>query len=165
MFTYPRVDQTTSRPSITDISDQYVLPGQIIVRQRGTTFHPGQSVGIGKDHTLFALEPGYIKYYSSHLAFPHAPAPASASIQAGAGAGASSGSEGAGASDVQMQALQSLPPVKRPRSLRQYVGIVRDREERLPRDTSVQGRERRFWGWPKEGSEGLEVGGEAQVQA
>lgn len=41
-------------------------------------------------------------------------------------------------------------PVKRPRGLRQYVGIVRDREERLPRDERVQGRDRRFWGWPKE---------------
>jgi large subunit ribosomal protein L27 len=34
--------------------------------------------------------------------------------------------------------------------MRQYVGIVRDREERLPRDVAVEGRDRRFWGWPKE---------------
>lgn len=41
-------------------------------------------------------------------------------------------------------------PVKRPRSLRQYVGIVREREEKLPRDVQAEGRDRRFWGWPKE---------------
>jgi large subunit ribosomal protein L27 len=43
-----------------------------------------------------------------------------------------------------------LPPVKKPRSLRQYVGIVRDKEDRLPRDERVDGRDRRFWGWPKQ---------------
>jgi large subunit ribosomal protein L27 len=34
--------------------------------------------------------------------------------------------------------------------MRQYVGIVRDREEKLPRDQKAEGRDRRFWGWPKE---------------
>ena len=38
------------------------IPGNIIVRQRGTKFHPGQNVGIGKDHTLFALIEGTIKF-------------------------------------------------------------------------------------------------------
>lgn len=37
--------------------------GQIIMRQRGTRWYPGSNVGIGKDHTLFALEPGYVRYY------------------------------------------------------------------------------------------------------
>lgn len=39
-----------------------VLAGNIIVRQRGTKFHPGQNVGIGKDHTLFALTDGSVKF-------------------------------------------------------------------------------------------------------
>lgn len=39
-----------------------VIPGNIIVRQRGTRFHPGDYVGIGKDHTLFALKEGRVKY-------------------------------------------------------------------------------------------------------
>ncbi|KAJ2024607.1 54S ribosomal protein L2 mitochondrial [Coemansia sp. S85] len=43
--------------------DEFVIPGNIIVRQRGTKFHPGENVGIGKDHTLFALQPGYVKVY------------------------------------------------------------------------------------------------------
>ncbi|QRW27693.1 ribosomal L27 protein [Rhizoctonia solani] len=44
--------------------DQVVKAGNILVRQRGTQFHPGQHVGIGKDHTLFALAPGYVRYYT-----------------------------------------------------------------------------------------------------
>ncbi len=39
-----------------------VLAGNIIVRQRGTRFHPGRNVGMGKDHTLFALEHGAVLF-------------------------------------------------------------------------------------------------------
>ena len=39
-----------------------VVAGNIIVRQRGTNFHPGQNVGMGKDHTLFALTDGSVKF-------------------------------------------------------------------------------------------------------
>ncbi len=41
---------------------QVVEPGNIIVRQRGTQFHPGTGVGCGRDHTLFALTPGTIEF-------------------------------------------------------------------------------------------------------
>lgn len=41
---------------------QYVLAGNILVRQRGTKFHPGNNVGIGKDDTLFALIDGTVKF-------------------------------------------------------------------------------------------------------
>jgi len=41
---------------------QSVIPGNIIVRQRGTKYHPGKGVGIGKDHTLFALVEGEVKF-------------------------------------------------------------------------------------------------------
>lgn len=44
-------------------SDQYVIPGNIIVRQRGTQFHPGQHVKMGRDHTLYAMVPGYVRFY------------------------------------------------------------------------------------------------------
>jgi large subunit ribosomal protein L27 len=36
--------------------------GAIIVRQRGTQFHPGENVGVGRDHTLYALVDGYVKF-------------------------------------------------------------------------------------------------------
>ena len=39
-----------------------VLAGNIIVRQRGTKVHPGENVGMGKDHTLFALKDGVVKF-------------------------------------------------------------------------------------------------------
>ncbi|EIN07160.1 ribosomal protein L27 [Punctularia strigosozonata HHB-11173 SS5] len=51
------------RLGIKKFSEQYVIPGNIIVRQRGTLFHPGQHVGMGKDHTLFALAPGFVRFY------------------------------------------------------------------------------------------------------
>jgi large subunit ribosomal protein L27 len=41
---------------------QFVLAGNIIVRQRGTEYHPGDNVGIGKDHTLFALIDGHVQF-------------------------------------------------------------------------------------------------------
>jgi len=41
---------------------QFVRAGSIIVRQRGTKFHPGKNVGIGRDYTLFALVDGYVKF-------------------------------------------------------------------------------------------------------
>jgi large subunit ribosomal protein L27 len=43
---------------------QVAIPGNIIARQRGTTWHPGLNVGIGKDHTLFALVEGRVEFKS-----------------------------------------------------------------------------------------------------
>jgi large subunit ribosomal protein L27 len=41
---------------------QLAIAGNIIVRQRGTKFHPGKNVGLGKDHTIFALVDGIVKF-------------------------------------------------------------------------------------------------------
>jgi large subunit ribosomal protein L27 len=41
---------------------QHAIAGNILVRQRGTKHHPGENVGIGKDHTLFALENGVVHF-------------------------------------------------------------------------------------------------------
>ena len=41
---------------------QAVIPGNIIVRQRGTTFFPGEGVGMGRDHTIFAVTEGAVKF-------------------------------------------------------------------------------------------------------
>ncbi|BGP54485.1 hypothetical protein JCM8202_001565 [Rhodotorula sphaerocarpa] len=51
------------RLGIKKYGGQEVAAGNIIVRQRGTTWHPGQHVGRGRDHTLFALVPGYVTFY------------------------------------------------------------------------------------------------------
>ncbi len=45
---------------------QFVLAGNILVRQRGTHFHPGNNVGIGKDDTLFAKIDGIVKFETRH---------------------------------------------------------------------------------------------------
>ncbi|KAG6709511.1 hypothetical protein I3842_06G136000 [Carya illinoinensis] len=44
-----------------------VIPGNIIVRQRGTRFHPGNYVGMGRDHTLYALKQGLVKFERNKL--------------------------------------------------------------------------------------------------
>ena len=41
---------------------ELVIPGNIIVRQRGTKHHPGKNVGMGKDHTIFALRKGFVTF-------------------------------------------------------------------------------------------------------
>jgi large subunit ribosomal protein L27 len=45
---------------------QFVLAGNILVRQRGTHFHPGENVGIGKDDTLFAKADGIVRFETKH---------------------------------------------------------------------------------------------------
>ncbi|KAF8643893.1 hypothetical protein AX16_008909 [Volvariella volvacea WC 439] len=51
------------RLGVKKFSDQAVIPGNIIVRQRGTEFHPGQHVKIGRDHTIYATAPGFVRFY------------------------------------------------------------------------------------------------------
>ncbi|KAF9053024.1 ribosomal L27 protein-domain-containing protein [Panaeolus papilionaceus] len=51
------------RLGLKKFSDQYVVPGNIIVRQRGTLFHPGQHVKMGRDHTIYATVPGFVRFY------------------------------------------------------------------------------------------------------
>jgi len=50
---------------------EVVRAGNIIVRQRGTTFHPGRNVGLGKDYTLFALKDGVVKFQKSMRKYVH----------------------------------------------------------------------------------------------
>jgi large subunit ribosomal protein L27 len=56
-------DSAGQRLGVKRFGGQSVESGMIIVRQRGTTYHAGPNVGIGKDHTLFALVPGTVKFY------------------------------------------------------------------------------------------------------
>lgn len=51
------------RLGIKKFSDQSVIPGNIIVRQRGTQFHPGPHVKMGRDHTIYAVAPGVVRFY------------------------------------------------------------------------------------------------------
>ena len=55
-------DSAGRRLGIKKFGGEKVIPGNIIVRQRGTKIHPGTNVGIGKDHTIFALIEGVVKF-------------------------------------------------------------------------------------------------------
>lgn len=55
-------DSISKRLGIKKNDNQYVKAGNILVRQRGTKFHPGQNVGRGSDDTLFALIDGQVKF-------------------------------------------------------------------------------------------------------
>jgi len=55
-------DSNSQRLGVKRFGGQVVKAGEIIVRQRGTHFHPGDNVGRGKDDTLFALAPGSVEF-------------------------------------------------------------------------------------------------------
>jgi large subunit ribosomal protein L27 len=55
-------DSESKRLGVKVFGGQAINSGSIIVRQRGTKFHPGNNVGIGKDHTLFATAEGVVKF-------------------------------------------------------------------------------------------------------
>ena len=55
-------DSAGRRLGVKKFGGQIVISGNIIVRQRGTKFHPGSNVGIGKDHTLFATTDGKVAF-------------------------------------------------------------------------------------------------------
>jgi len=55
-------DSVSKRLGVKRYGGEEVLAGNIIVRQRGSTFHPGKNVGMGKDFTLFATAPGRVLF-------------------------------------------------------------------------------------------------------
>mgnify|MGYP003153603988 FL=1 len=55
-------DSISKRLGVKKFGGEHVLAGNIIVRQRGTRFHAGKNVGIGKDHTLFATAEGKVQF-------------------------------------------------------------------------------------------------------
>ena len=55
-------DSAGRRLGVKKFGGQPVLAGNIIIRQRGTKWHPGENVGIGRDHTLFALKNGLVTF-------------------------------------------------------------------------------------------------------
>ena len=59
-------DSESKRLGVKRADGQFVLAGNILVRQRGTHFHPGNNVGIGKDDTLFAKIDGVVRFETKH---------------------------------------------------------------------------------------------------
>ena len=58
-------DSAGQRLGVKKFGGQIVVPGNIILRQRGTKYHPGSNVGIGKDHTIFATVEGKVSFHRS----------------------------------------------------------------------------------------------------
>lgn len=55
-------DSESKRLGVKKYGGEQVLAGNILVRQRGTRFHAGENVGLGRDHTLFAKAPGRVRF-------------------------------------------------------------------------------------------------------
>jgi large subunit ribosomal protein L27 len=55
-------DSQSKRLGVKRYGGEYVIPGNIIVRQRGTKFHPGENVGLGRDHTIYSKIEGYVVF-------------------------------------------------------------------------------------------------------
>ncbi len=55
-------DSQGQRLGVKRFGGQLVKAGNILIRQRGTKFHPGKNVGVGKDYTLYALETGHVEF-------------------------------------------------------------------------------------------------------
>jgi len=60
-------DSESKRLGVKKIGGEQVLAGNIIVRQRGTKWYPGDNVGLGRDHTLFALSDGKVEFRDGRL--------------------------------------------------------------------------------------------------
>ena len=60
-------DSQSKRLGVKIYGGQPAIAGNIIVRQRGTTYHPGKNVGVGKDFTLFALSDGVVEFRKTKL--------------------------------------------------------------------------------------------------
>ncbi len=58
-------DSDGRRLGVKKFGGESVVAGNIIIRQRGTKWHPGRNIGMGKDHTLFALTDGVVEFHSS----------------------------------------------------------------------------------------------------
>ncbi|CAC19755.1 54S ribosomal protein L27, mitochondrial [Schizosaccharomyces pombe] len=56
-------DSAGRRLGIKRSENQFVRAGEILIRQRGTKFHPGDNTGLGKDHTIYSLVSGYVKFF------------------------------------------------------------------------------------------------------
>ena len=58
-------DSNSKRLGVKKFGSEHVVPGNIILRQRGTKFHPGENVGLGKDYTIYALTEGKVQFHTN----------------------------------------------------------------------------------------------------
>ncbi|KAI3488535.1 hypothetical protein L1887_47409 [Cichorium endivia] len=118
---------------------QLVYPGQIIYRQRGTSWHPGLNTAIGKDHTIFATAPGYVHFYYSE------PTPSSSAQTAPASSpsGVKLPIKKLSPTTFNATALVSTPHPSSKKQRRRYIAVSADPETTFPLPAGTP-RERRF---------------------
>lgn len=113
----------------------FVYPGEIIVRQRGTQWHPGENVMMGRDHTLYATEPGVVWFYKPPTnPFQKTPTPPLGDLPLRL--------------PQRNLVTQRMPETVRPHpsskhKQRRYVGVALDRSTSLPSKIGAP-RQRRF---------------------
>jgi large subunit ribosomal protein L27 len=56
-------DTAGKRLGVKKFGGELVIPGNILIRQRGTKWHPGRNVGMGRDHTIFSVVEGHVKFH------------------------------------------------------------------------------------------------------
>lgn len=59
-------DSNSKRLGVKRFGGEFVIPGNIILRQRGTSIKPGSNVGLGKDHTIYAVTEGHVTFETKH---------------------------------------------------------------------------------------------------
>ncbi len=59
-------DSNSKRLGVKRFGGEYVIPGNIIIRQKGTKYQPGNHVGLGKDYTIYSLIEGQVKFETKH---------------------------------------------------------------------------------------------------
>ncbi|MCP4429267.1 MAG: 50S ribosomal protein L27 [Chloroflexi bacterium] len=59
-------DSNAQRMGVKRYGGEFVIPGNIIIRQRGTKIHPGNHVGLGKDYTIYSLIEGQVQFETKH---------------------------------------------------------------------------------------------------
>ncbi|KAG1657861.1 hypothetical protein FOA52_014618 [Chlamydomonas sp. UWO 241] len=96
---------------------ELIFPGQIIVRQKGTKYHPGAGVGMGRDHTIFATRVGFVSFHDdARLAFngqPHQRKVISVAPVLGAARAAGAAGEGTGAAEAEAAMIARRAAMRR----------------------------------------------------
>ncbi|GAK66581.1 mitochondrial 54S ribosomal protein YmL2 [Moesziomyces antarcticus] len=118
---------------------QLVYPGQIIFRQRGTSWHPGLNTAIGKDHTIFATAPGYVHFYYSNPT----PSTSAQAAPASSPSGVKLPIKKLSPTTFNATALVSTPHPSSKKQRRRYIAVSADPETTFPLPAGTP-RERRF---------------------
>lgn len=141
------------------LAGQYVQAGEILIRQRGTSWHPGQNVSIGRDHTLFALKAGWVRFYQpvpppASVVAPALAASRGADTASSANTGTSEAAPTLSKSPLRLaisplpqtpalpkgETLRPHPSSRKRRTGRRYIGVALSSESALPA----------AWGAPRE---------------